>query len=81
MDGRVIKPDDKWAKTGSFHSNCRGIWVEILKDEENPPEIGEIPENLADYYGGHPNELIQPPRVMPAPGTLAEEYVKNQKKK
>lgn len=81
MDGRVVNPDDAWAKTNSFHSNCRGIWVEILKDEENPPEVGGIPGNLADYWGGQPNELIQPPRPMPLPGTLAEDYVKKSKAK
>lgn len=81
MDGRVIEPTDPWARVGAVHSNCRCIWVEILKDEENPPEVGGVPGNLDDYYGGQPNELVQPPRVMPAPGTLAEDYVKSQKKK
>ena len=81
MDGRVISPTDKWASTDIFHGNCRGIWVEILKDEENPPEITGIPDELGDYYGGQPNALIQPPRPMVNPGTLQEDYVKKQKEK
>ncbi len=81
MDGRVIEKDDAWAKTNSYHSGCRGIWVDILKDEKNPPEIGEVPENLASYYGGQPNELLQPPRPITLPGTLADDFVKEEKKK
>jgi len=64
MDGLIIEPDDKWAATDIFHGDCRGIWVEILKDEENPPEITGVPDNLGDYYGGQPNALVQPPRII-----------------
>lgn len=62
MDGLIIEPTDKWASQGVFHSNCRGIWVEILKDEEGVEdiEITGIPANVADYYGGQPNSLVQP---------------------
>jgi hypothetical protein len=60
MDGKVIDIDDKWSATDVYHSNCRGIWVQILKDEENPPEITGVPDELGDYYGGTPNSLVQP---------------------
>ena len=75
MDGRTVEPDSEWATTEVFHSNCRGIWVEILNDEENPPEIGDVPDNLGDYYGGEPNALIQPPKPITMPGSLAEKEV------
>jgi len=61
MDGLIVEPTDAWASYDVFHSNCRGIWVEILKDEENPPAITGVPADLGDYYGGQPNSLIQPP--------------------
>lgn len=84
MDGLIVEPNDKWASYDVFHSNCRGIWVEILKDEENPPEITGVPDNLGDYYGGQPNSLIQPPRPIlneNSPAKDEAERRKNEKKK
>lgn len=81
MDGRVVDKEDSWAQTDTFHNNCRGIWVAILKDEQDPPEIGGIPDNLDEYYTGVPNGLVQPPRPMTLPGTLADDYYKAQKAK
>jgi hypothetical protein len=43
-----------------FHSNCRGIWVAILKDEEELPAIGGIPQSLRDRFGDAVNDLMQP---------------------
>ncbi len=64
MDGLIVDSDDKWAQSDIFHSNCRGIWVQIMKDEQDAPDVTGIPDNLGDYYGGSPNNLIQPPRVI-----------------
>lgn len=60
IDERIIKKDDPLAKTGIFHSNCRGIWVEILEDEENKPKIGGVPNSIRDRVGDATNELLQP---------------------
>lgn len=76
MDGLVVSPDDTWAGTDVFHANCRGIWVEIMTDEQNPPDTTGVPANIGDYYGGQPNELIQPPRPIVRPGSPAADYVK-----
>lgn len=75
MDGRVVDQNDTWASEDSFHTNCRGIWVEILKEEPELPEIDGIPENLGDYYGGEPNSLIQPPKPIIRPDSPAMEEV------
>ena len=75
MDGLVIEPDDDYASTDVFHENCRGIWVEILKDEQNPPDITGIDEDLASYYGGQPNALIQPPKPILLPNSPAKAEV------
>lgn len=79
MDGRVVALDDEWAGEDCFHTNCRGIWVQILKEEPEPPEIDGVPENLADYYGGEPNALVQPPSPIVRPDSPALEEVQKRK--
>jgi len=62
IDGRVIKKTDPLARTGTFHSNCRGIWVEILKGEKEKPPISGVPKNIRNRIGTKTNELVQPPK-------------------
>lgn len=84
MDGLVVELADTWARTDTYHDSCRGIWVAILKDELNPPEITGVSDDLASYYGGQPNALVQPPRPIIQPGSPATEEVarrKEEKKK
>lgn len=75
MDGLIVNPTDTWAGYDVFHNNCRGIWVEILKDEEDLPDITGVPDNVGDYYGGQPNALVQPPKPILQPGSPATEEV------
>lgn len=75
MDGRVVEPTDDWADADIFHTNCRGIWVEILKDETNPPPITGVPDAVGDYYGGETNQLIQPPKPIVEPNSLAQKEI------
>ncbi|MGY3406113.1 hypothetical protein ACVWZV_002226 [Bradyrhizobium sp. GM5.1] len=65
IDGRIVEKDDSFAQNTIFHSNCRGIWVAILKDEEELPTIGGIPQSLRDRFGDAVNDLIQPKKPMP----------------
>jgi hypothetical protein len=60
IDGRVIEQSDPFGRNTIFHSNCRGIWVAILKDEEEKPAIGGIPQGLRDRFGDAVNDLLQP---------------------
>lgn len=60
VDGRVIEPDDSFGKSGPFHSGCRGVWVSILKDEDEKPSITGVPKSLRDKYGGSVNYVVQP---------------------
>lgn len=81
MDGLVVEPTDTaWAKAGVFHNNCRGIWVEIMKDEQNVEdiEITGVPANLADYYDGAANTVSQPPRPIVRPDSPAKDYLDSQ---
>lgn len=78
MDSWVVEKDDPIVDQGVFHTNCRGIWVAILIDEVNPPEITGIPSDITDHYGGQPNDLVQPTKPMPKPGSLAEKEANRQ---
>lgn len=79
MDGRIVSLEDEWASEDTFHTNCRGIWVQILKEEPEPPEIDGVPANLADYYGGEPNALVQPPKPIVREDSPALEEVMKRK--
>ncbi|MEK7994724.1 MAG: DUF935 family protein [Planctomycetota bacterium] len=65
VDARIIPTDDPFGQNTIFHSNCRGIWVAILKDEEELPTIGGIPQSIRDRFGDAVNDLIQPKKPMP----------------
>ena len=75
LDGRVVMVDDDITKQGQFHFNCRGIWVSILIDEEEKPEIGGVPSNLRERIGTL-NEFEQIPKPQPLKGSLAEDFTK-----
>jgi hypothetical protein len=51
IDGRIIEKSDLFGHNTIVHSNCRGIWVAILQDEEDPPSIGGIPQTSRDRFG------------------------------
>lgn len=76
IDGRIIEKDDPFAKNTIFHSNCRGIWVEILEDEEEKPKIDGIPKSLKDRFGDSTNELIQPKKPTTKKDSLARNFLK-----
>jgi hypothetical protein len=60
IDGRIVTMDDDLASTDIFHSNCRGIWVAILNDETDKPDITGVPQSLRDKFGNAVNDLVQP---------------------
>lgn len=64
IDGRVIEKIDPFGRNTIFHSNCRGIWVAILQDEEEKPSIGGIPQSLRDRFGDAVNDLLQPKKPL-----------------
>lgn len=75
VDGRIVERDDPFAKNTIFHSGCRGIWVEILIDEEELPPIGGIPTSIRDRFGDAINDLIQPKSPQTSKGSLARKEV------
>jgi hypothetical protein len=60
FDGRIVENDDSIARTGPVHSNCRGIWVAIMKDEAELPKISGIPKTIRDRIGDTVNDVEQP---------------------
>lgn len=75
MDGRIIELKDPLAKRGIFHSYCRGIWVEILEDEEDKPKISGVPESLRSRVGDAVNDLIQPKKPIVKKNSLAKNAI------
>lgn len=82
MDGLIVEPTDKWAQQGVFHGDCRGIWVEILNDEQGVEDvvITGIPDEIGDHYGGTPNSLVQPKKPIVEEGSPAAKEVQRQEK-
>lgn len=80
MDGRTVAPDDSWVNEDEFHSNCRGLWVEIMNDEAELPEIEDVPAIIDNHYDGV-NDIkpLTAPKVdknSAAADLIKEEYVK-----
>jgi len=75
MDGRVVQKEDILLKHGPFHHMCRGIWVEILKEETEKPEISGVPSDLREKIGTL-DEFSQLSNPNPLPGSLADEFIK-----
>lgn len=80
IDGRIVEKDDSIARIGTFHSSCRGIWVEILQDEEEKPGISGIPNSIRDRIGDATNEILQPTKPIVKKNTPAEKEAKKREK-
>lgn len=80
MDSRVITPDDPMGKIDQFHFYCRGIWVEILEDEEEKPDITGVPDNLKEKVGSL-NDFKQISKPEPLEGSPTEDFVKARRAK
>jgi len=79
IDGRIVDKDDPFARNDIFHTGCRGIWVEILNDEEQKPEIDGIPDSLRARFGGAVNDLIQPKTPITKKNSLSRQYVRRRR--
>lgn len=79
IDGRIIELNDPMADSTQYHSDCRGLWVAIMKDEAELPPIEGIPQSILDHFGGEVNALIQPKTPITKAGSLADQFVKSKK--
>ena len=80
VDGLTLDPNDKFARIEQFHEGCRGIWVQIMKDEVDPPKITGVPEEIAQCWHGHPNSLVQPTQPIVKPNSPAAKEVQRRAK-
>jgi hypothetical protein len=57
IDGRVLPQSDPMTQLDEVHTNCRGMWVGILKTDAELPEARPLPKSIAsrfDLVGGVP---------------------------
>ena len=76
VDGRIFDKQDPFTKNDIFHSSCRGIWVEILKEEEELPRITGAPKSITDRFDKAVNELIQPKKPIVKKSSAAAAMLK-----
>ena len=50
IDSRIFRKKDRFTNVSAIHSSCRGIWVEIMKDEVEKPKITGIPDSLRSRF-------------------------------
>jgi len=50
LDGRVLKQSDPFTSVGQIHTNCRGIWVAILKTDAELPKAKSLPQSILNNF-------------------------------
>ena len=75
LDGRIVSKDDPFFQNTIFHSGCRGIWVLIMNEEVDKPDISGIPQSLRNRFGGAINELSQPKKPLVKKDSLASKFL------
>ena len=61
MDGRTVSVDDEITKIDQFHDGCRGMWIEIMNDEKDPPKITGVPKKLRDILNKNKSIKLKAP--------------------
>lgn len=49
LDGRVVAVDDPVANMDLVHTDCRGVWVPVMVDDEQPP-LDPVPKSILDNF-------------------------------
>ena len=65
--------DESYVVEGVKTKNCRGMWVEIMKEEAELPDITGVPEELAQHYGGL-NDIKKMDKPILRPDSPAYDY-------
>ena len=50
LDGRVLAPRDPFTQIGQIHTNCRGMWVAILKSDQELPPAKTLPKSISGRF-------------------------------
>jgi hypothetical protein len=75
LDGRTVEPGDPLLLQGQFHFKCRGIWVAVMKDEQELPAITGVPQDLRERIGSL-NDFKQMDTARPLKDSLAADFVR-----
>lgn len=81
IDQRVVKPNDPFLSLDLVHTNCRGVWVPIFKEDEKP-KFSPIPKTVDktfDKIGNKPT--INSFKQLKKPINKGNEKVQKQIKK
>lgn len=79
IDMRVFRKKDSFTRTDAIHSNCRGIWVEIMKVEAEKPKIAGMPQTLRERFDTV--NAFKPPRhPIVKKDSPAAEFLRSQNK-
>ena len=76
----TVEDDHTYLASGIQIGNCRGIWVEIMKEEPEHPDITGIPKSISDNYEGT-NDFSQLKTPQVKKESLAAEAIKDEYKK
>jgi hypothetical protein len=79
IDSRIFRKNDSFSKVDAVHSNCRGIWVEIMKEEMEKPPITGIPQALRESFEA--TNVFNPPKhpIIKKNSPAAEYLIEKQK--
>lgn len=80
IDGIVVSQDDELTSVDLFCKDCRGIWVEIMKEEPDPPPITRVPDEIRKCFDIKSKKLIQPSKPIVKPDSLAKDELKRREK-
>lgn len=50
LDGRVVDSRDNFGRLGDVHTNCRGLWVGVLKTDSELPKVTTIPKSIINKF-------------------------------
>lgn len=50
LDGRVLEPTDPFTNLTQVHSNCRGLWVAVLKTDAELPVAKKLPKSISNRF-------------------------------
>lgn len=84
LDGRVLSINDPFTNIGEIHSNCRGVWVGILKTDTELPKVKALPKSILSRFAtveGMPsaNAFVQLKRPVVTKGSRLEQAIEDGK--
>lgn len=82
IDGRVLPQADPMTQLDQVHTNCRGLWVAILKTDADLPDPKPLPKSITSHFdlvGGVPttNEISPMSKPIYTKGSRVARKVKD----